>query len=157
MFEPDLTIENALQFSRFDENHPLSAVSAHPFELSEQKWATAEHYYQACKFSPEEAMSAFSKKIAACATATEANKLGNGWWKRKRSGFKQARTTLMTRALYSKVQQHPEVKDYLLDTGDQLIVETSLYGHFWGIGRDQRGENNMGKIWMDIRTRLRGS
>ncbi len=155
MFEPDLTMENALQFSRFDVNSVLSSTSAHIFELSGQQWQTAEHYYQACKFSTEDAMGAYSKKILACDTGIAANKLGNCWWKRKRPDFKQVRKIIMTRALYSKVQQHSEVKDYLMASGEQLIVETSLYGHYWGIGRDQRGENHMGKIWMDIRAKLR--
>ena len=51
--------------------------------------------------------------------------------------------------------QNNDVASALLDTGDQLIIENSAYQHFWGIGRDQRGENQLGNIWMDVRQKLR--
>lgn len=53
------------------------------------------------------------------------------------------------------MQQHREVRDYLLATGELTILETSLYDHYWGLGRDQRGLNILGHVWMDIRTKLR--
>ncbi len=61
----------------------------------------------------------------------------------------------MTRGTYIKCLTHPEVKEALLATGDKVIVENSLYDHFWGCGRDQRGHNYYGKMLMDVRKRLR--
>ncbi len=61
---------------------------------------------------------------------------------------------MMTRALYRIVNEHPAIKQALLDTEEQLLIETSLYGHYWGVGREQRGENTLGKIWMDIRQKI---
>jgi len=60
----------------------------------------------------------------------------------------------MTRALYTKVQMYDEVKQALLDSTDELMIETSLYDYYWGVGRDQRGENQLGKIWMSIRKKI---
>lgn len=149
MFQPDLTLEQALKFSRFDAGHPLAPAAEFPFQLDERRWPTAEHYYQANKFN-----SPYRQHVAASESADQAYRLGNRWFRPKRRDFARVRLVLMTRALYSVVSQHREVREYLLATGDCQIAETSLYDHFWGIGRDQRGHNHLGKIWMDIRARL---
>lgn len=151
MFSHDTAYENALSFSRSDDTHLLSTHSKHSFELEDQHWLSAEHYYQSSKFSGAE----YGRKIAQAPTPAQACKMGNTWWRKKRGDFKVLRKTLMTRALYSKAIQNSDVADMLLATGDQLLIENSAYEHFWGIGRDQRGENNLGKIWMDIRQKLR--
>lgn len=150
MFAHNTAYENALSFSRFDQNHFLSPQSAHGFTLEDHYWPTAEHYYQASKFPQGE----YRQRIVAAATAEQAYALGNSWWRRKRSDFKAQRKTLMTRALYSKAIQNAVITAELLATGDQLILENSAYQHYWGIGRDQRGENHLGKIWLDIRSKL---
>ena len=63
----------------------------------------------------------------------------------------------MTRALYTKVQMYEDVRNALLETRDNLIIETSQYDYFWGIGRDLRGHNHLGKIWMKIRDKINNS
>ncbi|TQV68244.1 NADAR family protein [Exilibacterium tricleocarpae] len=151
MFEHDLRLENACHFSRFDAGHPLSTFSPHDFQLEEAVWATAEHYFQAHKFRDR----AYGEKIRLAIDARLAHKLGNTWWKRKRADWKSIRRTIMTRAMYSKCIQNSAVKQALLDTGDLLLVETSAYDHYWGIGRDQRGENMLGQVLMAIREKLR--
>jgi len=144
--------DEALRFSRFDDGHLLSTVSAHSFVLDEETWATAEQCYQAQKYSnnPD-----YRARILTAGSAQEAYKLGNRWWPLKRGDFKRVRRVLMTRACYCKAQQNPEVAAYLLGTGDQKLAETSLYDHYWGIGRDLRGLNMLGEVWMDVRRRLR--
>ncbi len=150
IFTHDDKYEKALTFSRLDKESVFSTASRHSFTLDERHWPTAEHYYQANKFP---GTSTFNKMLTV--DANQAHKLGNAWWRPKRKGWKSMRTTIMTRALYSKCQQNPEVKAALLATGDQLIAETSAYDHFWGLGRDLRGKNQMGKIWMNIRDKIR--
>ncbi len=150
IFAHDDRFEKALQFSRFDTDHFLSTTSPHTFLLEDQRWATAEHYYQIQKYPGTSTV----KKLEN-ASAQDAYKIGNRWWLMKRKGWKQMRLTIMTRALYSKCQQNPEIKALLLDTGDQLLAEVSAYDHYWGLGRDQRGNNHLGKIWMNIREKIR--
>lgn len=150
MFSHDTSLENAMAFSRFDRDHFLSTHSMHAFELEDKHWQSVEHYYQTKKYEG----SPYGDKIFAAATPEQAYKLGNNWWRRKRGDFNATRKTLMTRALYSKAVQHPEIAEQLLATGEQMLIENSAYEHYWGIGRDQRGENHLGKIWMDIRARL---
>lgn len=153
MFAHDLTKEKAYRFSRFDPENPLSTVSRHLIELENQTWTSVEHYVQAQLAGT----AAWANKIAGAATPEEAHSLGGCWYRRKKSGWKKLRRLLMTRALYTKVQMYPVVREALEATGDELILETSLYDHYWGIGRDQRGDNTLGKVWMDIRQKLRES
>jgi len=153
MFEHDTTKENAYRLSRFDEQHLLSSVSPHPIELEESTWPTAEHYlWVSLVKNPK-----YHEAIKAAASGHAAYKLASPWYRSKIDAWKSKRKVLMTRALYIKVQMYPEVKETLMATGDNLILETSLYDHYWGIGRDQRGENIFGEIWMDIRKRLQAS
>lgn len=150
LFKHSTAFEGALSITRFDLQHPLSTASVFPFVLEQRTWPTAEHYYQSQKF-----LGVYGEQVAAADSAAEAYRLGNRWFKRKRADFKNVRRVLMTRALYSKAQQNPPVYQALLDSGEQKIIETSLYDHYWGLGRDQRGENMLGKVWMDIRRKLR--
>ena len=151
MFAPDTTVEKAYRFSRTDLEHPLSSVSAHPIELEGHHWATAEHYFQLKTV----ASSLAKQRIRAAESGLKAYKIGKPWYRRKVANWKEVRRVLMTRALYTKVQMYPEVREALLAIEEEIIVETSLYDHYWGVGRDLRGENVMGEIWMDIRTRIR--
>ena len=150
MFAHNTALENAFHFSRFDRQSPFSTVSDFPFLLDDIHWLTAEHYYQANKFKGL----AYAKKIIQAVDGDHAYKLGNRWLKRKSDGWKDNRKLYMTRALYRRVMEYTEVKGALLATEDQLLIETSSYDYFWGIGRDQRGENTLGKVWMDIRQKL---
>ena len=150
MFKPDLRLETAIKFSHFDTSHLLSPASPHPIVLEDENWQTAEHYVQAQLAGSAGAV----ERIRKMTSARQAFDFNKPWYRRKKTGWKNQRRLFMTRALYTKVQMYEEVRDYLLSTGDDYIAETSQYDHYWGIGRDQRGENMLGKVWLDIRARL---
>jgi len=147
----NLPPKNTLEFSRFDETNLLSTVSPHSIELEDQVWKTTEHYVQAGLVGSSE----LAEKIKHAETAQLAMKLSHVWFWQKKRNWKTLRKLLMTRALYTKCMMYPLVKQHLLDTEDKKIIETSAYDHYWGIGRDQRGDNTLGKIWMDIRQKIR--
>ena len=153
MFEPDLTMENALRFSRFEIDNALASSSEHPIVLEDKSWLTCEHYVQASIVRSE----LLAKQIETARTGKAAFELAQPWYRWKIQNWKKMRAVFMTRALYTKVQMYSEVKEVLLATGDQLIVESSLYDYYWGIGRDARGENTFGKVWMDIRKKIRSA
>lgn len=65
----------------------------------------------------------------------------------------------------AKFSQNPDLKEFLLGTGDAVIVEASPYDKIWGIGlkaNDERarnpetwrGENLLGFALMDVREEL---
>ncbi len=143
--------DDAVMLDRADATHPLASHSRHGFELDGCEWPSVEHYFQAMKFEEphlrEKIRKAPSPKVA---------KIIARWhfWKIRRD-WKTVQRVMMTRGTWIKCHAHPEVAQALLDTGDQMIVETSLYDYYWGCGRDQRGHNYYGKMLMDIRKRLR--
>lgn len=66
----------------------------------------------------------------------------------------------------AKFTQHPKLKEYLLSTGDKILVEASPYDKVWGIGlgkNDPRvydpnlwlGQNLLGFILMEVRKTIR--
>ena len=151
LFTANLVMEKAYQFSRFDRTNPLSTCSEHPILLDEQNWLTCEHYVQAKTLrNQKQAM-----KVTSLPSGEKAHGYGKAWYRAKIADYKSTAPILMKRALYTKVQMYEEVREALLETEDRLIIETSQYDYFWGIGRDQRGLNHIGKAWMDIRDKLR--
>ena len=67
---------------------------------------------------------------------------------------------------YLKFLQHPELKEYLLSTGNKVIVEASPYDKVWGIGlsetdplrldpKNWKGQNLLGFIIMQVREQLK--
>jgi ribA/ribD-fused uncharacterized protein len=67
---------------------------------------------------------------------------------------------------YQKFSQHPQLKEYLLTTGDRVLVEASPVDAIWGIGvaathpdamqpAKWPGENLLGFALMEVRDQLR--
>lgn len=150
-FLSPLIAPDAVQIFRLTETEALGCAMPRPFDLDGHRWPTAEHYYQAMKYPDRPRFN----DILQAPTVALARKHGRGWLKRKRSDWPQVRTTVMTRALYTQAQIYPDFAEALLATGDRSIVEISQYDYFWGVGRDQRGDNHYGKILMKLRDKLR--
>lgn len=66
----------------------------------------------------------------------------------------------------AKFSQNPDLKEFLLSTGDAILVEASPYDKIWGIGIDKetamkctveqwQGENQLGCALMEVRNWLR--
>jgi ribA/ribD-fused uncharacterized protein len=143
--------ENTIYFSRSDPNENFGSFSKHSFKLEDKEWPSVEHYFQAMKFEDE----AYQEKIRQSANPKKARKLGRSRLKKIRSDWKKVKTVYMTRAVYTKCHTYPVIKETLLATGDARLVENSQYDYYWGCGRDRRGENQYGKVLMNVRGKLR--
>lgn len=73
---------------------------------------------------------------------------------------------LVTEGNVAKFEQHSELKEFLLGTGDSVLTEASPYDRIWGIGLkadDERakhpdtwqGQNLLGFALMDVRDAVR--
>lgn len=141
---------DAILINRLDPNEILGTCSNHGFQLEDQYWPSAEHYYQATKYP-----SPMKEKICACDHPLQARKLGRNIFRRKRSDWKKIRETVMTRAVYTKCRAHLEVAEALLQTETKPLANSAFGEYHWGVGRDGRGKNHYGRVLQNVRDRLR--
>lgn len=134
------------------------------FEVDGQHYPTAEHFMMAEKarlFGDAPARS----RILAARTPAEAKQLGRGVQGFDDARWEAARFDIVVRANQAKFSQNPALRDYLLATGDRVLVEASPVDRIWGIGlaaTDPRaldprawcGLNLLGFALMQVRDRL---
>lgn len=72
----------------------------------------------------------------------------------KDPNWSKKKLSVMESILRAKLDQHQEVRDALIKSGDEEIAEDSPVDSFWGRGKDGHGENQLGKLWMKIRSEL---
>jgi ribA/ribD-fused uncharacterized protein len=61
----------------------------------------------------------------------------------------------MREAVEAKFRQHGDLQSLLLATGDAKLIEHTENDDFWGDGGDGSGRNELGRILMAVRARLR--
>ena len=132
-----------------------------PFIVDGQRYLTAEHFMMAEKaalFGDEE----IRQQILAAPTPALTKSLG-----RKVRGFdetiwRQNRFDIVVRASEAKFAQHPELKRFLIGTGERILVEADPMDRVWGIALGQedaraknpnqwRGLNLLGFALMQVR------
>ena len=148
LFPPDHT--DAVCFSRSDVHQQWGTFSHHNFVLEGEEWPSVEHYYQAMKFDDPE----YQARIRQADHPKKARKLGRNRLKKRRKDWRQLKTTVMTRGVYTKCRTYPEIAQALIATGSARLIENSNYDYFWGCGRDRRGANRYGEVLMNVRDKL---
>jgi ribA/ribD-fused uncharacterized protein len=145
--------------------HCFSQWFEAPFTLEGVTYPTAEHWMMAEKarlFGDRETLD----RILAAGNPAAAKKHG-----REVRGFDEqrwnaARWEIVVRGNHAKFGQHPGLREYLLNTGDRVLVEASPVDRIWGIGLAAddpgaenpelwRGLNLLGFALMEARARLR--
>ena len=125
--------------------------SRYGVELDGKWWPTTEHYFQAQKFYAEE----YQEKIRHAPDPKTAAILGRNRQIPIREDWEQIKDQVMQKAILKKFQTHIELRQLLLSTYNQEIVENSPTDYYWGCGADGSGKNRLGKILQDIRDILR--
>lgn len=68
-----------------------------------------------------------------------------------RSDWEEVKVEIMEEILRCKFDQNPDLKEKLLNTGNQLLIEGNSWGdRFWGVCKEE-GRNMLGKLLMKIR------
>ncbi|AKM80189.1 TPA: DUF1768 domain-containing protein [Candidatus Saccharibacteria bacterium] len=127
--------------------------SAHAIKIDGVIYPTAEHAFHAQKFESEELRS----RIVACPSPIAAFTLGKELKPQHRSDWNEVKVDVLTNIIRQKALQNPDVKEALLRTGVEEIVEVNPKDSFWGSGADGKGWNYTGKILMKIREELKGT
>jgi ribA/ribD-fused uncharacterized protein len=121
-----------------------------PFEVDSEHYRTAEHFMMAEKarlFKDEDVR----RQILGSANPGAAKTLG-----RNVKGFVEAvwvqhRFDIVCRANVAKFSQHAALRDYLIRTGNRILVEASPTDRIWGIGlaASDPGANNP-NLWKGL-------
>ena len=110
-------------------------------------YSCAEAAFQAVKLEDKT-----KRKMFSGLSGTEAKKLGRQVQLRK--NWNSIRVDVMRWIIHEKFKQHPELAEQLRNTAGHKIVEGNTWNdRFWGVCNGQ-GENWLGKILMEERTKL---
>ena len=116
-------------------------------------WQTAEHAYQAAKFTD----SVIVEKIRCARSAHDAKKIARAHSDQVVPNWYEINLDVMEEIVRAKRDQHPYVLQKLLETDGMEIIEDSPKDAFWGRGPDGNGLNNLGKTWMKLRKESRNA
>lgn len=127
----------------------LSPFSAHEVEVDGVVYKTAEHAYQALRVIPE-ARQAIVGARSPMDAWREAQKC------KERGEIIEGRDkyALMEKISRAKFEQHKDVAAVLRETGERELLKVYDTDYYWGTGEDGSGENQMGKLWMKLRSEL---
>lgn len=129
----------------------FSNFAAYPFTLDGATWPTTEHYFQAQKFAGtphvEELRLVASPMVVARMGRSRARPLRHDW--------NEVKDDVMRRAVLAKFRTNADIRDILLSTGDEELIEKTTDDYYWGCGTKGTGANMLGKILMEVRDQLR--
>ena len=112
-------------------------------------YPTVEHAFQAHKTFN----TTTRKSIASAETPGDAKKLGRILV--LRPDWEEVKLVIMEECLYDKFTRYNDLRDKLLATGDEELIEGNTWGdRFWGVCNGS-GENHLGKLLMRLREKLR--
>ncbi len=138
-------------YSTNDKFGCFSNFSAHPIRLDGKTWPTSEHYFQAQKFEEPEHREAIRREKSPMIAA----RMGRDRKKTLRRDWESVKVSIMTDAVRAKFQQHEDIREILMGTGDAKRVEHTENDSYWGDGGDGSGKNMLGQILMRVRTEFR--
>lgn len=140
----------------------MNNMSHHPIVYLGKTYPTAEHLFQSLRFDND----SDKYKIRIAPHGGAAKKVAYSLKKRMQNATNSVvNEALMTACIMLKMDQHPELKNLLIETGNQVIREDvtkrSQLGNmskshlFWGSalvqGQHWVGVNMLGKIYMKLR------
>lgn len=138
-------------YHEYDPYGCFSNFSAHAIELDGKYWKTSEHYYQAQKVVG----TPYEDKVREAPSPDKAAEYGRSDDAPLRQDWDDAKDDAMRRAVLKKFQTHADIREILLNTGDEHLVEDSPVDYYWGCGEDGSGKNMLGIVLMEIREQLR--
>ena len=183
-FEKKKKMNEIRFYEKNNEYYEFSNFFDSSFELNNVKYRNVEQYFQAQKFNDledEDSIEYFNLIIEADSPqkvkSLGSQKVfyrGNNWcinknkpelgllndiitkFKNKVSivdDWDDIKDKIMYKGLKKKFKNE-DLKQLLLDTDDKILIEDSPRDYYWGIGKDDTGENKLGELLMKLRKRL---
>lgn len=137
----------------------LSNMSRYPITFEGKTWLTAEALFQAMRYKHKNIRNAIMQ-----AKSPMAAKMISKSYSDKRILEPQGQQDLqnMEMIIRLKLEQHPELRSELKNTGNRPIIEDCTNrpygsGMFWGAAFQNgqwNGQNMLGKLWMKLRAEM---
>ncbi len=108
-------------FSQSETHREFSNFAPFGIDLDEARWPSVEHYYQAQKFADPQ----LRKSIRKAAKPVIAKNLADQNKAAIRPDWDAVKDEVMYRAVKRKFELHPQLREMLLATGEEDIVETA--------------------------------
>lgn len=135
------------------------------FVFEQTTYKTTEHWMMAEKarlFKDSE----IEQRILECKTAAEAKKLGRKVKEFEPEIWDNQKFEIVKKGNYLKFSQNKDLKEFILNTNERILVEASPYDSIWGIGMvasdenvnypiNWKGENLLGYVLMEVRDLLK--
>ncbi len=150
--DPDLDTSGEIIGFYPREFYTFDNFSSFQVDYRGRRWPTSEHAYQASHFyetAPE-----LVEAIYEARSAHEAYKIAKANGDKVPENWNEIKVSIMYEICKLKMLQNPYVLEKLLLSGELDIVEDSTKDDFWGWGPKRDGRNELGKIWMRLRSQL---
>lgn len=99
----------------------LSNFSNHGFTLDDLYWPTVEHYYQSMKFFDN----GIVEKIRSTPSPKKAKNIAHECEHQVRTDWDLIKVEIMKKALIQKFTDHTILRQKLIETGDDILIEDS--------------------------------
>lgn len=129
----------------------LASYSNHGFIKNGIYYQTTEHYYQSKKFKEQTVI----KKILMAPTPRIASSIGRNRENCLRKNWRLVKNDVMYEAVFYKFFFNLDIRENLLATGNEEIIEETEKENYWGCGPKKDGKNNYGKILELVRDNIR--
>lgn len=138
----------------------LGNMSRHPITYDDKLYPTAEHLFQCLRFHP---VSYEVEMVRYCNNPMKAKWIA----KSHKDKFvveplSEQDVNNMRMVIRLKIEQHPELKESLLNTTEDIVENCTNRrggsGLFWGaalVGNEWIGKNVLGNLWVELRENLR--
>ncbi|KAI0313133.1 DUF1768-domain-containing protein [Amylostereum chailletii] len=142
-----------LRFTGYGTYNVLLHTSDHKVLYEGELYPTAMHLFEAMKFMHNRPD--IADEIRCTPSPYDALEVSKRHDDRVRPDWDQVALSIMDEAMYHKFRQHEDARTVLLATGNAPLEFGDTDDGFWGIGRDERGRNEMGQSLVRVRDKLR--
>lgn len=119
----------------------------YPVEIDGKMWKTTEHYYHAQRFAGTE----YEEVIREIKTPFQAKEVAKSGIYPRRADWFDIKFDIMLKAVTAKFNQHNDLREILVSTGNAILKEHTELDHYWADGGNGSGKSRLGEILMVVR------
>ncbi|MFA6459183.1 MAG: NADAR family protein [Candidatus Paceibacterota bacterium] len=134
----------------------FSPYTSHAIDVDGTLYPTVEHAYQCARYTDQN----IREEIRTATSPVKAWQISCKYKHLQIPEFREEnhKRKVMKELMRKKMEQHEEVREALKNTGSQKIIKRIVTyppgDGYWDIGADGKGENEIGKIWMELREEI---